>query len=57
VPQVGGAPQSLVVHLDQVPALVAALTAGAAHLSRVWEQEGGDGSGEYWDDPSAPAPR
>lgn len=44
IPQVGGQATSLVVHLDQVPALVAALTAASANLARVWERDGE----EYW---------
>ena len=45
IPQAGGTPESLVVHLQQVPALPAALTAAAAHLAQVWERDGA----EYWE--------
>lgn len=37
-----GSRASLVVHLDQVPALVAGLTHLAARLAVKWEQEGAD---------------
>ena len=40
LPQREGSPETLVVHLDQVPALVAALTASATHLARVWQSDG-----------------
>ena len=46
-----GSLTSLVVRVDQIPALVAGLTHLAARLAVKWEQEGAD----YWSTPG-PAP-
>lgn len=40
VPQTGGPPTSLVIHLEQVPALVAALTEVSYRLAAKWQEEG-----------------
>lgn len=40
VPQPGGTATSLVIHLDQLPALVAALTAVGTKLAAKWESDG-----------------
>ncbi len=40
----GGEAQSLVIHLEHVPALVAALTRAAANLAVTWDRHGE----QYW---------
>ncbi|MCZ2816888.1 hypothetical protein [Modestobacter sp. VKM Ac-2984] len=42
IPQLGGPAASLVVHLDQLPALIAALTDVGTRLGAAWEREGAE---------------
>jgi hypothetical protein len=44
IPQPGGTATSLVIHLDQLPALVAALTAVGTKLAATWERDGAGNS-------------